>query len=111
MVAIILSWLGLKIVSLVCMGGITIFALFNMAELSAAMGAFWGPLYILCSFIGILMYLSVEPACDEALLQIKYAARKGLNHLNGDVSYAKTKVINAKKQHQKEIAHPLKSEE
>lgn len=111
MVSIILSWLGLKIVSLVCMGGVTIFALFNMADLSAAMGAFWGPLYILCSFIGILMYLSVEPACDEALLQMKYAARNGLKHLSGDVSYAKTKIINTKKQHQKEIPHQMKNEE
>ena len=95
-VAIILSWLGLRIVSLVCMGGVAIIALFNITALNAAMGTIFGPLYIICSFIGIMMYLSVEPAFVETLLQVKNAATRGMHRLSGDVSNAKTKVINVK---------------
>lgn len=96
-VAIILSWLGLRIVSLVCMGGIAIIALFNITALNAAMGTIFGPLYIICSFVGIMMYLSVEPAFVETLLQVKNVATRGMHRLSGDVSNAKTKVINVKK--------------
>lgn len=95
-VAIILSWLGLKVVSLVCMGGIAIIALFNITALNTAMGTIFGPLYIICSFVGIMMYLSVEPAFVETLLQVRNVATKGLHRLSGDVSYAKAKAINVK---------------
>lgn len=95
-VAIILSWLGLKVVSLVCMGGVAIIALFNITALNTAMGTVFGPLYIICSFIGIMMYLSVEPAFVETLLQVRNIATRGLHRLSGDVSYAKAKAINVK---------------
>ena len=95
-VVIILSWLGLKVVSLICMGSIAIIALFNITALSMAMGTLWGPLYIICSFIGIMMYLSVEPAFVETLLQVKNTTAMGLHRLSGDVSYAKAKAINVK---------------
>lgn len=95
-VAILLSWLGLKVVSLVCMGGVAIIALFNITALNTAMGTIFGPLYIICSFIGIMMYLSVEPAFVETLLQVRNVAVKGLHRLSGDVSYAKAKAINVK---------------
>ena len=95
-VAIVLSWLGLKIVSLVCMGGVAIIALFNITALNTAMGTVFGPLYIICSFVGIMMYLSVEPAFVETLLQVRNVASRGLHRLSGDVSHAKTKAINVK---------------
>ena len=95
-VAIILSWLGLKVVSLVCMGGVAIIALFNITALNTAMGTIFGPLYIICSFIGIMMYLSVEPAFVETLVQVRNVAARGLHRLSGDVSYAKAKAINVK---------------
>ena len=95
-VAIILSWLGLKVVSLICMGGVTIIALFNITALNTAMGTIFGPLYIICSFMGIMMYLSVEPAFVETLHQVKYTAVKGIHHLNDDISHTKAKAINVR---------------
>lgn len=95
-VAIILSWLGLKVISLVCMGGIAIIALFNITALNTAMGTIFGPLYIICSFVGIMMYLSVEPAFVEILSQIRNVATMSLHHLCGDITHAKRKAINEK---------------
>ncbi len=95
-IAIILSWLGLKMVSLFCMCAVAIIALFNISALNVAMGGLFGPAYIICSFLGIMLYLSVEPAFVETLSQIKYATASGLNRLNGDVSYAKSKVADVK---------------
>ena len=60
------------------------------------MGTVFGPLYIICSFVGIMMYLSVEPAFVETLVQVRNVAARGLHRLNGDVSYAKAKAINVK---------------
>lgn len=96
LVAVILSWLGLKIVSLVCMGGIMLFAMTNIANLSDALGTTCGPIYIICSFIGIMMYLSVEPAVVEILSQARYSAGRGLRYISHDVSTVKTKVLNGK---------------
>ena len=95
-VAIILSWLGLKIVSLTCMAGVSIIALFNITALNEAMGMICGPLYVICSFVGIMLYLSVEPAFVESLSHFKMAATKGLNYISNDVSQAKSKAINIK---------------
>lgn len=82
---IILSWLGLKIVSVVCMGLVGVFALFNIAALSEAMGHIWGTAYILCAFIGILYYISIEPAFVEALPNFKKSVRSGLNYVRNDI--------------------------
>lgn len=95
-VAIILSWLGLRTVSLVCMGGVAMIALFNITALNTAMGNIFGPLYIICSFVGIMLYLSVEPAFIETLLQIKTVVARGMHRLSDDVTNAKTKAIHVK---------------
>lgn len=91
-VAIILSWLGLKIVSLTCMAFITIMALFNITSLNIAMGTLFGPLYIICSFIGIMLYLSVEPAFIESIQQFGVVVTKSVNYLNKDISMAKANI-------------------
>lgn len=96
LVAITLSWLGLKIVSLACIAAVIIFALFKIAALNTAMGMICGPLYIICSFVGILAYLSVEPAFIDSLSHFKSAAIKGLNYLSFDISQAKNRVENIK---------------
>ncbi len=88
-VAIVLSWLGLKIVSLTCMAGISVIALFNIAGLSEAMGSICGPLYVVCSFVGIILYLSVEPAFSESIQHIRHAAIKGIGHISNDVTLSK----------------------
>ena len=95
-VAIVLSWVGLKFVSLSCMGIIGIMALSNIIALNSAMGSICGPLYVICSFIGILLYLSVEPAFIEAMYQIRNVTTKGLNYMNRDLSIAKNNIENVK---------------
>lgn len=82
---IILSWFGLKIVSVGCMGLVGVFALFNITELSEAMGPIWGTAYVLCAFIGILFYISIEPAFTEVLPHIKKSVRSGLNYVRNDM--------------------------
>lgn len=83
-VAIILSWLGLKLISAACMIGIGILAIFNIANLSDAMGTIYGPAYIICAFMGILLYLSIEPVLLEALPHMKRSANCGLNYIRND---------------------------
>ncbi len=95
-IAIILSWLGLKIVSLICMGGIAVIALFNITSLNGAMGIICGPLYIICSFIGIMLYLSIEPAFIESIYQLKATTSKGINYVKKDVLQAKSNIVDVK---------------
>ena len=91
-VAIILSWLGLKIVSLACMATILVIALFNITVLNVAMGMICGPLYIICAFVGIMLYLSIEPAFIETLSQFRRTALKSLDYIGRDISHAKDKI-------------------
>ncbi len=93
LVAIVLSWLGLKIMSVVCIVGVGAFAFFNIAQLSEAMGPVWGTVYILCSFMGILFYISIEPAFIEALPYLKKSGRNGLNYLRDDMVKAGNSAI------------------
>ena len=66
-VAIVLSWLGL-----------------NITALNAAMGNIYGPLYIICAFIGIILYISIEPAFMEAMFRLKSMTAKGLYSFKKD---------------------------
>ena len=108
-VAIVLSWLGLKVISLVCMAVITIIALFNITALNVAMGSIFGPLYVICSFIGIMMYLSVEPAFIESVHQFGAVVSKSVNYLNRDISIAQTNIKNAKTNINKKISKTKKN--
>ena len=83
-VAIVLSWLGLKAVSFVCIGGVVIDAFCNITALNAAMGNIYGPLYIICAFIGIILYISIEPAFMEAMFRLKSMTAKGLYSFKKD---------------------------
>ncbi len=88
-VAVILSWLGLKIVSLSCIGIIVLLALGNIVGLNDAMGSIWGTIYIISSFLGIIMYASVEPAFLETRKSIYRFAKNSINRLNSDLLGAK----------------------
>lgn len=106
-IALILSWIGLKVVSLVCIAGITIIAMFNIMALNEAMGTIFGSVYIICSFIGIMLYLSIEPVLEEIVFNLKKTAVNGLNYISRDVSQAKNKITeiqnsNSKKDNEKE---------
>lgn len=83
-IAILLSWLGLKFVSAACMIGIGILAIFHISSLSSAMGSLYGPAYILCAFMGILLYLSIEPALVEALPHFRKSVSRGFQYMQND---------------------------
>lgn len=93
LIAILLSWFGMKLISLACMGIVVIAALFNISALNQAMGSFFGPMYVICSFVGILFYLSVEPACFDALNQAKKLLYKGGAYLLNDISQGQQQVV------------------
>lgn len=95
-IAIVLSWLGLKLVSLSCIAGVTLIALFNITSLNLAMGHIFGPIYIISSFIGILLYLSVEPAFVESFNKFKKFVKTSHDNLNSDITSAKTEVESIK---------------
>lgn len=91
-IAIAFSWLGLKFVSLSCIAGISIFALLNISALNLAMGHIYGPIYIISSFIGILFYLSIEPALSEMTNNFKNFTQKSIYKINDDLKSAKNDV-------------------
>lgn len=92
-IVIALSWLGLKIVSLVCMVALVLIAMLNIVALNEAMGMFFGSLYIISSFVGVLLYLSVEPVLSESICAISKATLKGVKYISNDVAQAKSKIV------------------
>ena len=93
-IAIVLSWCGLKLVSVICIAGVGILALFNVEALSSAMGMIWGPVYVLSSFMGIMLYLSVEPVMVETVSCLKNSTIHSINYVKNDFMQAKTSVKN-----------------
>ena len=96
-VAVILSWVGLKVMSLTCLGFVIFWALSNIVGLSETMGTLWGSIFIISSFLGVIMYASVEPAFMDSKKAIHSFANKSINHINKDLLEAKDKVSNTKK--------------
>lgn len=88
----LLSCFGQKLVSVICMIVVMLFAMFNIINLNEAMGMFFGPLYIICSFVGILLYLSVEPAVEDILYAVRKATVKGVKYISNDVVQAGRKM-------------------
>lgn len=93
-IAIILSWLGLKLVSIICIASVGILALFNITALSSAMGMIWGPLYVISSFMGIMLYLSVEPVMIETVSNLKKSIIQSIDYTRNDFIQAKSSVKN-----------------
>lgn len=65
--AMILSWLDLKILSVGCMAFIVLCGFFKIISLNVAMGNIWGTVYAMCATVGIILYLVIEPAIQEML--------------------------------------------
>ncbi len=95
-VAVILSWLGLKIVSLSCIGLVVFLALGNIVGLNNAMGSLWGTVYVISSFLGVIMYASVEPAFLETKNAFLRFTKRSVNYLNNDLSQAKEQATKIK---------------
>ena len=67
-------------------------ALLNISALNDAMGGIWGAMYIICAFVGLMLYLSVEPAFPETMFHIRKATMKSLSYIGSDVAQAKNSV-------------------
>lgn len=93
-IALILTWLGLKVVGMICIAGVSVVALWNIGMLSEAMGYVYGMIYIICTFVGILMYLSVEPAVTGAFPNYKRMLKRGMNDLKNNFVEAGNTVAN-----------------
>lgn len=82
-IACIGSLLGVKLVSAICLSLVIIIAVSNISLASNAMDL-WGVVYAMCSFVGVLLYLSVEPSVLEALPQVKKSFSKTLKTVKND---------------------------
>ena len=83
-VAIVLSWLGMKFVSLALMMIIAVLSMVNVVNINQAMGI-WGTVFVMCAFVGFLFYLSVEPAVIEARPYYKRVINNGMRKMKEDV--------------------------
>lgn len=87
-VALLFSAFGLKLASVVCMGILLIYSLVNVAMLSNAMGPIWGPIYIICAFVGLLAYVSIEPTIIESIPHYKQIGNRFYARAKADVFHA-----------------------
>lgn len=90
-ITILLSVIGRKAVSFLCFVGIAILALCNLVSLNIAMGLY-GVVYSICSFIGILLYLYVEPATGEFLMFSKRSFSYGKAYIKNDYNGARNEM-------------------
>lgn len=87
--ALVLSWLGMKIVSVGCYFFVAILTLNNIFNLSVAMGPICGPLFIILTYVSIGIYVACDPALLNVFPSIFNASKKGVNYLNNDFNAAK----------------------
>lgn len=83
---IILSWLGLKSVSAICLLLTLVLGLANLSTISDAMDKGWGSLYGISAFVGMLCYLSVEPSIIDSFPYYKKYISKGLRASKENIS-------------------------
>lgn len=83
-VAIIVSWIGLKLVSVICLAGVMFFSLTHIVAINNSMGSVWGSLFIICSGLGFLMYLFIEPGVREAIPFYKSALKHSKMYMKND---------------------------
>ncbi|MBR5048734.1 MAG: hypothetical protein IKX74_03725, partial [Erysipelotrichaceae bacterium] len=93
LVSIAFSWLGMKLISLLFMFIIALIALGNLVSLDAAMGNLFGPIYVITSFIGLVSYMSTEPALHQGLSRFRNDVAYSSQILKSDLSYAKKAVM------------------
>lgn len=83
---IILSWLGLKSVSAICLLLTLVLGLANLSTVSDAMDKGWGSLYGISAFVGMLCYLSVEPSIIDSFPYYKKYISNGLRASEENIS-------------------------
>ena len=105
MVSVLLSWLGFRFMSVVCTVVLFLLSIGNLLGLDAAMGSIFGPIYIICSFIGLVSYMSTEPAFHQGVLSFGNNLGRSAGQFKNDFDYAKDVV----KDKSSEIADKVKN--
>lgn len=85
MVAIIISWFGLKSVSGFCLIFVILLGMLNVVTLNQAMGLM-GILYILSVTLGVLLYVSIEPSVIDAVPYFYRSFEKQSRWVKSDIS-------------------------
>ena len=88
-ITIITSLFGVKLLSALSMAFIAITAVSNILVANEAM-KFVGVIYVLCAFVGILLYLSIEPAVLEAFPMIQSSFSRMFRRTKKDFSDARS---------------------
>lgn len=89
LVSVLLSWLGFRFMSVICTIVIFILSIGNLLGLDAAMGSIFGPIYIIASFIGLVSYMSTEPAFHEGMISFGNNVGRSAGNFRSDFNYAK----------------------
>lgn len=84
LIAFLLSWLGVKFVSVVTLGLVVVCALAKLSIVNEAMGV-WGIVYVLSGFIGIILYLKTEPQVVAALPSYRKSLKAQMSYLKNDI--------------------------
>ena len=106
LLSVALSWLGFKFMSVICTIVLFLFSVGNLIGLDAAMGSIFGPIYIISSFIGLVSYMSTEPAFYQGFLDFGNSVAKSSLAFQNDFNYAK----NVVKDKSAEIRNPINNE-
>ena len=66
----------------------------NLVGLDAAMGSFFGPVYIICAFIGLVAFAATEPAFQEGLSDLQKSFVNTTYSFKDDIIDAKSIIVN-----------------
>ena len=95
--AMILSWLGLKMGSYICYLLLGIFAVSNLSAFSAAMGSVWGPVFILTSYISTGIYIASDPLLRMIVPEVLNSVNRGNVQLKNEFNHGKNQFVELKK--------------
>jgi hypothetical protein len=85
--SLVFSLFGIKIVSCLCYIIIAFFALTNLSIIGTAMGSLWGPIYMICTYIGIMIYIANDYELHGIVSIVNYSSNKIADGLKNDFFY------------------------
>jgi len=83
----ILSWCGMKLVSVICLAAVVAAALSNISLVSEVMGIF-GAVYVLFAFVGILLFFYSDPNLMNVFPHYKKSIYNSTNYLKNEYQEA-----------------------
>lgn len=83
--AILISWIGLKSISGVCLIVVILLGMLKLVTINAAMGNM-GILYVLSVTLGVLLYASIEPSIIDAMPFFYDSLEKQSRWVKSDIS-------------------------